>query len=150
MKLARIRSLKCLLVGPDQRKIFLALAFLATLTTTASGCAIATSPTRKNFAKLIACVNSLQENVKQLEQQIHQMDRASSWVATQRTDTTISREGIGDAYRGTLDLNNKSEVTCPPGSWVSGIQGLKAAYVVDLPSAVWPITELRYSCRSLK
>ena len=57
-------------------------------------------------------------------------------------DIIASEKGLS----GTDDLGNTTNVLCPPGSFVSGIQGLKAGNQT-LSS---PIIQLRYACRPLK
>jgi len=104
----------------------------------AQGCSledITSSPTaasQKNFSKLVKCIEELQQRLEKIQS-------ASGSIATRATNADTSPGGIS-GLSGTFDRNNEA-VKCPPGSFVSAIQGFTSGGV---------IRELKYDCRSVR
>lgn len=91
---------------------------------------------QENFNKLAACVKSLQEKVARIQ-------NSSGEVVVKGTDGSVAGSHSSvSGLSGTYGLK-KSFVVCPPGSFVSAIQGFK-------PSGQAPIVQIRYACRSVK
>lgn len=97
----------------------------------------ATKAAQDNFDKLAACVKSLQA-------QIEKIRNSSGDVAINGTDGSVAgSKGSVGGLAGTYSLDNNSFVACPPGSFVSAIQGFK-------PNGQTPIVQIRYACRSVR
>lgn len=90
--------------------------------------------------------NKIEQNAAELNairDQIAKMQNASGRITTRATDGAFAGDGSVGGYAGTYDLENQQFVQCPPGSFVSALQGFK-------PNGQSPIIQIRYSCRSLK
>lgn len=155
------------------RIILVSIGLLLVTWNGALGCGVGNgAPTRQNFKKLTNCVNSLEsENAKlktevagltatlnqvrtdlsNLIAAVNQMHKANTLVAARKTEKDIPENGAWGGMNGTIDLNDTTYVQCPPGSWVSGIQGYKIpSGVGGITGSVEPMSAVRYSCRSLK
>lgn len=110
--------------------------------------------TRPDFKSALANVS--QDELKQLNGQIASlretvltMQNVSSNAIVNGTDPSVAgQKGSVDGLAGTYSLDNYSLdndrfVACPPGSFVSGIQGFK-------PNGQASIVQIRYACRSLR
>jgi len=97
----------------------------------------ATAATRENFKKLAECV-------KELEARLAKIQNSAGTVTINATDGAFAGSGgsVG-GYAGTFSLENDKFVACPPGAFVSAIQGFK-------PDGQAPIVQIRYACRSVK
>jgi hypothetical protein len=139
--------------------IAIALVTLTLVGTGASACNVDSAVTRNNFKKLTACVNNLESQNAQLSKQlnslqatVNQMDNANGTVALRALDPGVpidatTKYGGMNGTHGFEDMR----VVCPPGSWISAIQGFKLqGGFGGIEGEAQPISELRYSCRSLK
>jgi hypothetical protein len=118
---------------------------------TASACNVGAGVTRANFIKLTQCVNTLEAQVQSLQTTISQMNTSKGRAAIKALDPGVPRNlgGYG-GFSGTLNLDD-DRVVCPPGTWVSGIQGFKnSGGFSGIEGEPQPLSELRYSCRGLK
>jgi len=95
-------------------------------------------------AHLTAQLNSLKAAV-------NQMNNAHEVVAIEALDPGVPRNtGPYGGFSGTLSLVAPN-VVCPPGSWISAIQGFKLnGGFSGIRGEAEPLSELRYSCRPLK
>lgn len=92
----------------------------------------ATTASNENFKKMIACIRELQARLDKVQ-------NASGTVAVRATNADTNPDGI-QGLSGTFDRENEA-VRCPPGSFVSAIQGFTSDHAIH---------EIKYSCRSLK
>jgi hypothetical protein len=140
-----------------KRTIIFSISVLLISSIGASACIVGKTVTRANFIKLTGCVNNLETSlakaqndlttaISALQSEISAMKGATKIAAIRKTDGAVPDAGSYGGFSGTLSTDNPA-VQCPPGSWVSGIQGFKV--VISLPAAVSPIAELRYTCRGL-
>jgi hypothetical protein len=119
-----------------------AMATIFLGTNNVSACQVGNRPTAANFAKLIACVNAA-------EQQLKQAQGANKTVAIRGTDPPFANgTGTVDGFSGTYDVNDPKVSECPPGSFVSAIQAFKAGSGgIGLTT---PASEIRFACRGLQ
>jgi hypothetical protein len=79
------------------------------------------------------------------------MNGAKGRVAIKALDPGVPHDtGSYGGFAGTLSLDS-GDAVCPPGSWVSGIQGFKInGGFSGISGEPEPLSELRYSCRGLQ
>ena len=91
--------------------------------------------------------NRIEQNegqIQDLRAQLQKMQNASGRIDIRGTDGTVAGSaGSVEGLAGTYSVDNDQFVACPPGSFVSAIQGFK-------PNGQSPIVQIRYACRSLK
>jgi hypothetical protein len=138
------------------RGIITAVVLMTLSSSGALACNVGDRPTRDNFKKLIACVNALEiantqlfAQFQALQAAVNQMDNAHAVTAIRAYDDQIpANTGPWPGMNGTFSLNDPRS-TCPPGSWISGIQGFKLG-AGGIQGPIQPVSGLRYICRSLK
>jgi hypothetical protein len=118
---------------------------LSTMTALADGCDIkditkerdTTKAVQDDLDKLVGCI-------KELQAQLAKIQNASGRTTINGTDGAVAGSaGSVEGLAGTFGLDNDKFVQCPPGSFVSAIQGFK-------PNGQAPIIQIRYACRSVK
>src|ERR1700730_10239769 len=92
----------------------------------------ATTASNENFKKLVVCI-------KELQARLDKIQNSSGTAVVRATNADASPDGI-EGLNGTFDRDNEA-VRCPPGSFVSAIQGFVSGGVIH---------EIKYSCRSIK
>jgi hypothetical protein len=121
--------------------------------TAAFACNVGTTVSPENFIGLTQCVDNLETQVRALQATIAQLNGAKGMVAIKALDDHVPHNSVNDDWSGmtgTISLGD-SRAVCPPGSWVSGIQGFKiSGEVVGLAGPIEPLSELRFSCRGLQ
>jgi len=128
--------------------IALATATTFSLTDSASACQVGNRPTAANFAKLVACVNAAEQQLKQAQTDLKAIKGASKTVVNRATDPPFLGNGSVDGFSGTYSTEDLKVAQCPPGTFVSAIQGFKAGSGgITLQT---PISELRFACRGLQ
>jgi hypothetical protein len=119
----------------------------------ASACNVGTAVTRANFMKLSQCVNNLENQVTTLQTTIAQMNSAQGIVTTKATepDVPLDPNASWSGMAGTYSLvDPAAHATCPPGSWISGIQAFKiSGGFAGLSGPVQPMSTMRFICRGL-
>lgn len=95
-----------------------------------------TKATQQNFEKLLGCI-------KELQSQMSKVQNASGRITVNGTDGSVAGSaGEIEGLSGTFSLDNDKFVQCPPGSFVSAIQGFKTSNGLMM--------QIRYACRSVK
>jgi hypothetical protein len=95
-------------------------------------------------------VNQLTKQLNDLQKTVDEMTRANKVVAVKVYDSDIPVYGSWGGMTGTFPLGDERS-TCPPGSWMVGIQGFKIqGGVSGISGSVEPVSGLRYLCRGFK
>jgi hypothetical protein len=103
------------------------------------------------YRDAIEQINTYQNKIEQngidlqdLRSQIQKLQNVTGDISVKGTDGSVAgSKGSVSGLAGTYSLDNDQFVQCPPGSFVSAIQGFK-------PNGQAPIVQIRYACRSLK